>query len=47
MGRFKYLTKEWRGCEAREKQSRAALEQGPVFPSVDTHKNIFELICRY
>ena len=29
------------------KQSRAALGQGPVSTSKDTHNNIFELFCRY
>ena len=48
MGRFKQLlVKERRGCETREKQSRAALGQVPVAPSIDTHNNVFELFCRY
>ena len=47
MGRFnQLLIREGRGGETREKQSRAALGQGPVFPSTDTHNNIFELFCR-
>ena len=43
-GRFKQLlNKEGRGYETREKQSRAALGQDSISPSMDTHKNIFEL----
>ena len=46
--RFKQLlTREGRGCQTREKRSRAALGQGPGSPSKDTHNNIFELFCRY
>jgi len=45
--RKRLLTREGRGCETREKQSRAALEQSPVSTSRDTHSNIFELFCRY
>ena len=50
MGRFKQLLiREGRWWETREKytQSRAALGQVPVSPSLDTHNNIFELFCRY
>ena len=48
MGRFKpLLIREGRGCETREKQSRAALRQGPVSPSKDTHNSISELLYRY
>ena len=48
MGRFKLLLiREGRGCETREKQSRAALGQGSVPPSKDTHNSISELLCRY
>ena len=46
-GRFKLLfIREGRGLETKEKQSRAALGQGPVSPSADTY-HIFELFCRY
>ena len=33
--------------EGREEQSRAALKQGPISSSRDTHNYIFELFCRY
>ena len=47
-GRFKWwLIKKGKGCEIMEKQSRAALGQGLISPSVDTHNNVFELFCRY
>ena len=46
-GRFRLLfIREGRGLETKEKQSRAALGQGPVSPSADTYR-IFELFCRY
>ena len=46
MGRLKQLLiREGRGCETREKQWRAALGQGPVSASRDTHNNIFELFA--
>ena len=45
-GRFKQLlTWERRRGETREKQSRAALGQGPGFPSMDTYSHVFELFC--
>ena len=47
-GRFKLLfIREGRELETKEKQSRAALGQGPVSPSTDTYHNIFELFGRY
>ena len=47
-GRVKQLlTREGKGWETREKQSRAALGQGPVFLPTDPHKNVFGIFCRY
>ena len=37
------LIREGRTRETREKQSRAALGQGPVLPPKDTHNNVFKL----
>ena len=45
-GRFKLLLiREGRRLETKEKQSRSALGQGPVSPSMDTYHNIFELLA--
>ena len=44
------LSEKGADSETREEQSRnnsAALGQGPCSPSRDTHKNSFELFCRY
>ena len=36
-----------RGYGTREKETEAAVGQGPVSPSMDTHNNILELFCRF
>ena len=43
---FQWVDRKGGDGRPGEKQSRAALGQGPVSPSMDTHNNIFELFCR-